>query len=91
MAPRVHLSELCWTGRVAHQARAPALSDVRACHLGYYLDEYTFRFKRRASLSRGKLFYRLVQQALEVDPLPEAELTASASRRTDEDFDVLES
>ncbi len=32
-------------------------------HLDYYLDEYTFRFNRRASGSRGLLFYRLMQQA----------------------------
>ena len=28
-------------------------------HLAYYLDEFTFRFNRRKSASRGKLFYRL--------------------------------
>lgn len=33
-------------------------------HLDYYLDEYTFRFNRRKSRHRGKLFYRLVQQAV---------------------------
>jgi hypothetical protein len=32
-------------------------------HLDYYLDEYTFRFNRRTSGSRGLLFYRLMQQA----------------------------
>jgi transposase-like protein len=37
-------------------------------HLGYYLDEFTFRFNRRKSASRGKLFYRLVQQAVAVEP-----------------------
>jgi len=37
-------------------------------HLDYYLDEFTFRFNRRASTSRGKLFYRLAQQALLVEP-----------------------
>src|SRR5438105_9952184 len=31
-------------------------------HLDYYLDEFTFRFNRRRSASRGKLFFRLVQQ-----------------------------
>ena len=40
---------------------------------------------------RGKLFYRLVQQALHVDPLPEAELKASAFPHTDKNLDVLES
>lgn len=37
-------------------------------HLEYYLDEFTFRFNRRTSSSRGKLFYRLVQQSLMVEP-----------------------
>lgn len=38
-------------------------------NLSYYLDEYTFRFNRRFSHSRGKLFYRLVQQAVAVEPV----------------------
>ena len=33
---------------------------VSAAHLDYYLDEFTFRFNRRKSRSRGKLFFRLV-------------------------------
>ncbi len=43
-------------------------------HLDYYLDEYTFRFNRRTSGSRGKLFYRLVQQAVAIDPVPAKQL-----------------
>jgi transposase-like protein len=39
-------------------------------HLDYYLDEFTFRFNRRRSRSRGKLFFRLLQQAVAVDPVP---------------------
>ncbi len=39
-------------------------------YLDYYLDEFTFRFNRRTSASRGKLFYRLLQQAVQVDPTP---------------------
>lgn len=39
-------------------------------HLDYYLDEFTFRFNRRRSRSRGKLFFRLAQQAVVVDPVP---------------------
>src|SRR6516225_2419672 len=39
-------------------------------HLDYYLDEFTFRFNRRRSANRGKLFYRLVPQAVAVDPVP---------------------
>ncbi|MHC4176602.1 MAG: transposase, partial [Planctomycetota bacterium] len=43
---------------------------VSAEHLEYYLDEFTFRFNRRTSRSRGKLFYRLIQQAAEVETTP---------------------
>ena len=39
-------------------------------HLDYYLDEFTFRFNRRTSQHRGKLFYRLLQYAMQVDPIP---------------------
>lgn len=39
-------------------------------HLDYYLDEFTFRFNRRKSRSRGKLFFRLLQQAVAIDPVP---------------------
>lgn len=35
-------------------------------HLDYYLDEFTFRFNRRTSRSRGKLFFRLMQNAIAV-------------------------
>lgn len=51
---------------------------VRPSHLAYYLDEFTFRFNRRTSASRGKLFYRLVQQAMMVDPAPLATLKGPA-------------
>jgi transposase-like protein len=40
-----------------------------ASHLDYYLDEFVFRFNRRTARSRGLLFYRLVQQAVNVGPL----------------------
>jgi len=43
---------------------------VGHAHLDYYLDEFTFRFNRRKSASRGKLFYRLAQQAVQVEPAP---------------------
>lgn len=50
---------------------------VQRTHLPYYLDEFVFRFNRRTSRSRGLLFYRLVQQALMVNPVPAAQLKAS--------------
>jgi transposase-like protein len=51
---------------------------VRPEHLDYYLDEFVFRFNRRTSRSRGKLFYRLLQQAVQIDPVPYKALVASA-------------
>ena len=47
---------------------------VEPAHLDYYLDEFTFRFNRRTSGSRGKLFYRLAQQAVAIEPVPESRL-----------------
>lgn len=44
-------------------------------HLDYYLDEFTFRFNRRTSGNRGKLFYRLLQQAVLTGPVPFAKIT----------------
>jgi transposase-like protein len=38
-------------------------------HLDYYLDEYTFRFNRRTSRSRGLLFHRLMQQSVAASPV----------------------
>lgn len=70
LLPRVHLiSSLLkrWLngthqGAVSHK------------HLPYYLDEFTFRFNRRGSKSRGKLFFRLVQQAAATGPTTYSEV-----------------
>ena len=50
---------------------------VSHAHLAYYLDEYTFRFNRRTSSYRGKLFYRLLQNAVLLDPVQYGDLTLS--------------
>jgi len=47
-------------------------------HLDYYLDEYTFRFNRRTSRYRGKLFYRLIQQAVAIEPIQYSALVKHA-------------
>lgn len=47
-------------------------------HLDYYLDEYTFRFNRRTSRYRDKLFYRLIQQAVAIEPVPYSALVKHA-------------
>jgi hypothetical protein len=38
-------------------------------HVAAYLDEFTFRFNRRRSRSRGLLFYRLLKLSIEAKPL----------------------
>lgn len=73
LLPRVHrvasLFDRWWLG--THQG---AIEDQ---HLDYYLDEFTFRFNRRTSKQRGKLFYRLVQQALAADPVSWSDVAAA--------------
>lgn len=48
---------------------------VQPSHLDYYLDEFTFRFNRRTSASRGKLFFRLIQQILATAPVQATEIS----------------
>ena len=43
---------------------------VRPQHLDYYMDEFTFRFNRRSSNHRGLLFYRLLEQAVQLEHVP---------------------
>jgi transposase-like protein len=43
-------------------------------HLSSYLNEFVFRFNRRTSADRGKLFLRLTQQAVIADPVTYAGL-----------------
>ena len=54
---------------------------VSHVHLDYYLDEFTFRFNRRTSRHRGKLFFRLVQQAVAVEAVPYTRLIQPRRRR----------
>jgi transposase-like protein len=66
LLPRVHLVVSLlkrWLLGTHQGAVSPA-------HLDYYLDEFTFRFNRRRSRHRGMLFYRLAQQAVQVEPVP---------------------
>jgi transposase-like protein len=49
-------------------------------HLNYYLDEFVFRFNRRSSRSRGLLFYRLLEQAVQVSPVPMSSLYLGVGR-----------
>ena len=75
LLPHVHriaaLFKRWWAG--THQGA------ISARHLDYYLDEFSFRFNRRKSRSRGKLFYRLVQQAAAIEPTPYRSLVGGKS------------
>ena len=46
-----------------------------------YLDEFAFRFNRRKSRSRGKLFYRVAQQAVAIAPTTYREIVDSNNSR----------
>lgn len=61
---------------------------VRQGCLPYYLDEFAFRFNRRTSASRGKLFFRLVQHLLAVDPVPRPTLGGLCKGDAEDDFDT---
>lgn len=71
MLPRVH--------RVASLLKRWLLGSyqgrVSKKQLDHYLDEFAFRFNRRASPQRGMLFYRLIQQCLAVPPAPYSEVS----------------
>ncbi len=45
--------------------------------LDWYLDEFTFRFNRRASTHRGLLFYRLLEESVLTPPQPYRRVTAA--------------
>ena len=44
-------------------------------HLQSYLEEFTFRFNRRTSRSRGLVFRRLLEQAVVTGPVTEGNVT----------------
>jgi transposase-like protein len=48
---------------------------VTSDHLQSYLEEFTFRFNRRTSRSRGLLFRRLLEQAVITGPVIERDIT----------------
>jgi transposase-like protein len=61
---------------------------VDPAHLPAYLDEFTFRFNRRRSRSRGLVFYRVLELAVAHEPvrytdlvLTNRQVTASENRR----------
>lgn len=85
LLPRVHrvvsLLKRCLMGTLQ--------GGVSHKHLDYYLDEFAFRFNRRRSRSRGKVFYRLLQQAVAVEPAPYRSLIKERVAGRKENHNIL--
>jgi transposase-like protein len=56
---------------------------VSCTYLNYYLDEYVFRFNQRTSKSRGKLFHRLIEQAVLTPPVTRQEIMEQAHKEAE--------
>lgn len=54
-----------------------------------HLDEFTFRFNRRNSRSRGKLFLRLTEQAVAVEPAPYKSMVKCFANAERTDHNIL--
>ena len=57
-------------------------------HLSYYLDEYTFRFNRRTSTHRGMLFMRLLENAVQIEPVPHRQMIQHVRGRKAKDHNI---
>ena len=55
---------------------------VEEAHLQSYLNEFTFRFNRRHSRSRGMVFYRVLELAVEHPPVRFRDLVADPQPKT---------
>lgn len=54
---------------------------VDDAHLQSYLDEFTFRFNRRRSSSRGMIFYRVLELAVDHAPVRYRDLVVDAQSK----------
>lgn len=57
-------------------------------HLDYYLGEFTFRFNRRTSNHRGKLFFRLLQNAVAVEPVTFRQLVRNVRGQRSRSYNI---
>lgn len=61
---------------------------VSSNYLDYYLDEYTFRFNRRSAKARGLLFYRLIEQAVQVEHISRNQIILGGTDNRPQHIDV---
>jgi transposase-like protein/Zn ribbon nucleic-acid-binding protein len=73
LLPHVHLID----SLVKRWINGTHQGSISPKYLSYYLDEFAFRFNRKLSTYRGKLFYRLMQQAVDTSPQPFKEIIKS--------------
>ncbi len=66
LLPHVHLVD----SLVKRWVNGTHQGSISPKYLSYYLDEFAFQFNRKLSTYRGKLFYRLMQQAVDTPPQP---------------------
>jgi transposase-like protein/transcription elongation factor Elf1 len=59
---------------------------VSGMHLQAYLEEFTFRFNRRNSKSRGLVFKRLIEHALLSKPITQADIVGGYWNKDEDDF-----
>jgi hypothetical protein len=71
LAPAGRLTHLPWVrDRLERWLLGTHQGAASHDQLDWYLDEFTFRFNRRAATHRGLLFYRLLEEAVVTPPLP---------------------
>jgi hypothetical protein len=63
MMMKAETSYLKYDGQIA--LCAPYIGSLSSKYLSYYFDKFASRFNRKLSTYRGKLFYRLMQQAVD--------------------------
>lgn len=77
LLPHVHLVD----SLVKRWINGTHQGSISPKYLTYYLDEFAFRFNRKLSTHRGKLFYRLMQQAVSTPPQPYDVITMQLDRK----------
>lgn len=80
LLPHVHLVD----SLVKRWINGTHQGNIDPFHLPFYLDEFAFRFNRRLSSHRGKLFFRLIQQALTTPPHPYKGIIKTKSKKAPE-------
>ena len=82
LAGVVEVDETYIGGHEPGLSGGPCPGQVEPAHLPAYLDEFTFRFNRRRSHSRGLLFYRVLELAVAGGPLRYRDLIATRRPRS---------